>query len=147
MTWLSDVGWKPFFKRLLERSVEADIFRHSAQVAFYFSFALFPLLFFLTSLLGIILTSAEGVKREMFTYLYQIMPREVFDLVRKTIDEIVANSTGGKVSVGLVFLLWSASAGFDAVRTGLNGVYGLRETRPWWRTKLQSLILTFVVTV
>jgi len=146
MGWLSNLDRKTFLKRLYERAADADIFSHSAQIAFYFSFALFPLLFFLTSLLGIILTSAEGVKREMFVYLYQIMPREVFDLVRKTIDEIVVNSTGGKVSIGLIFLLWSASAGFDAIRTGLNGVYRLKETRPWWRTKLQSLVLTFIVT-
>jgi len=146
MAGLSKLNWKQFFKRVYERSLDADIFSYSAQTAFYFSFALFPLLIFLTSLLGIILTSADGVKREMYVYLYQIMPREVFDLVKKTIDEIVVNSTGGKVSIGLLFLLWSASAGFDAVRTGLNSVYGVKETRPWWKTKLQSLALTFIVT-
>src|SRR4051795_2754083 len=112
MAWISDVEWKLFFKRLYERSIHTDIFSYSAQIAFYFSFAIFPLLFFLTSLLGIVLTSADGVKREMYVYLYQIMPREVFELVRKTIDEIVVNSTGGKVTLGLVFTLWSASAGF-----------------------------------
>ena len=147
MAWISSLDWKLFFKRLYQKSSDTDIFSHSAQIAFYFSFAIFPLLFFLTSLLGIIVTSSDGIKREMYVYLYQIMPREVFELVRKTIDEIVVNSTGGKVTIGLLFTLWSASAGFDAVRTGLNGIYGLKETRPWWRTKLQSLVLTFIVTI
>ena len=138
--------WKQFFKRLYERAFEADVFSRSAEIAFYFSFALFPLLLFLISLLGIILVSADGVKRELFIYLRQIMPLQVYDLVRATIDEVVDKSSSGKLTLGLLFTLWSASAGFDAVRNGLNGVYRVRETRPWWRTKLQSLLLTFVIT-
>ena len=116
------------------------------QIAFYFSFALFPLLIFVISLLGMILETSDDIRKELFAYLYQIMPRDVFNLVRTTIDEIVDKSSGGKATVGLVFTLWSASAGFDAARTALNNVYQLRETRSWWRTKLQSLALTFIVT-
>jgi membrane protein len=142
----SKFDWNNFFKRLYDRTFDADIFSYSAQIAFYFSFALFPLLYFLISLLGIILVSVDGIRRELFVYLYQIMPREVFYLVRTTIDEIVDKSSGGKATLGLLITLWSASAGFDAVRNALNGVYGLKETRAWWRTKLQSLALTFVVT-
>ena len=143
---LSNFQWKLFFKRLYDRAFEADIFSYSAQIAFYFSFALFPLLIFVISLLGMILESSDGIRDQLFVYLYQIMPRDVFNLVRATIDEIVDKSTGSKATVGLIFTLWSASAGFDAVRTALNRVYKLPETRPWWRTKLQSLALTFIVT-
>ena len=73
------------------------------------------------------------------------MPASVFDLVRKTIDEIVANSTSGKATLGLIVTLWSASAGVDAIRSTLNEIYHLREKRSWLRTKAQSLFLTFVV--
>jgi membrane protein len=142
----SGFDWKKFFVRLYHRSFEADIFSRSAQVAFYFLFALFPLLLFVVSLLGLVLVSAEAVKRELFLYLYQIMPVQVFTLVRSTIEEIVANSSGGKATLGLLFTLWSASAGFDAIRNALNAVYEIKETRPWWRTKLQSLVLTVVIT-
>lgn len=140
-------AWKKFFVRLYERSVDADIFSRAAQVAFYFSFALFPLLYFLVSLFGMILESSDGLRNELFSYLRQIMPSSVFDLVRRTIDEIVANSTGGKATLGLVVTLWSASAGVDAIRNALNAVYELKETRYLWRTKAQSLVLTFVVTI
>lgn len=139
--------WKKFFVRLYERSFDADILSHAAQVAFYFSFAIFPLLYFLVSLLGLLLESSDGLRNELFAYLRQIMPSSVFDLVRKTIEEIVANSTGGKLTLGLIVTLWSASAGVDAIRNALNSVYKLRETRSWWSTKLQSLALTFVVTI
>lgn len=139
--------WKHFFVRLYERSFDADIFSRAAQVAFYFSFAIFPLLYFLVSLFGILLESSEGLRDELFSYLRQIMPNSVFDLVRKTVDEIVANSTGGKATLGLVVTLWSASAGVDAIRTSLNAIYELKETRSWLRTKAESLVLTLIVSI
>ena len=143
----TDLDWKEFFKRLYDRSFDADVFSHAAQVAFYFSFGLFPLLYFLVSLFGVVLESSTELRAELFSYLRQIMPFSVFELVRTTVDEIVSNSTGGKLTLGLVVTLWSASAGIDGVRTALNEVYRLKEERAWWRTKLQSLLLTFVFAV
>src|SRR4051812_42408915 len=94
-------NWKNFFKQLYDRSFKADIFSRSAQIAFYFSFSLFPLLLFLISLLGFILESADGIKKELFVYLRQIMPWQVYDLVRSTIEEVAQNSSSGKLTIGL----------------------------------------------
>ena len=146
MKFISSINWKDFFWRLVERAFEADIVDRSAQVAFYFTFAIFPLIYFLVSLFGLILESSDGIKSELFAYLHRLMPIAVFELVRKTIDEIVVNSTSGKATLGLIITLWSASAGVDAIRNALNAAYALKETRSWWRVKLQSLVLTFVVT-
>ena len=146
MKFTTSINWKDFFWRLVERAFEADIVDRSAQVAFYFTFAIFPLIYFLVSLFGLILESSDGIKSELFAYLHRLMPIAVFELVRKTIDEIVVNSTSGKATLGLIITLWSASAGVDAIRNALNAAYALKETRSWWRVKLQSLVLTFVVT-
>lgn len=147
MSRFFDFGWKDFFLRLYKKSDDADIFSRAAQTAFYFSFAIFPLLFFLVSLFGLLVVSAEALKREIFEYLGQIMPGTVFDLVQKTIEEIGKNSSGGKLTFGLVITLWSASAGVDAIRSALNAVYGLRESRNWLLTKAGSLGMTFVFTI
>ena len=147
MNFLPKFEWKLFFARLYSKVFETDVFSSAAQVAFYFSFSLFPLLFFLVSLFGLVLESAEGLKQELFTYLNQIMPGTAFDLVRKTLEEIVEGSSTGKLTIGLLITLWSASAGVDSIRIALNAVYALRETRSWWNTKLQSLVLTFLVII
>jgi len=141
------INWKTVARRVYERSFDADIFSRAAQVAFYFSFALFPLLYFLVSLFGIVLESSSELKAQLFSYLRQLMPFSVFELVRTTVDEIVSNSTGGKATLGLVATLWSASAGIDAIRTALNEVYELKDMRPWWRTKVQSLLMTLVFAI
>ncbi len=136
--------WKEFFGRLYEKVNATDIFNRAAEVAFFFSFAFFPLLLFLITLAGIVLGSTESLKRDLYTYLYQMMPVTAFDLVRRTLDEVIESSSGGKLTIGIFITLWSASAGVDTLRNSLNSVYQLRETRPWWKTKLQSLALTFV---
>lgn len=134
---------KDFFLRLYTKGVdEEDVISNAAQVAFYFAFALFPLILFLVSLFGLVLESANDLRAEMFFYLKQVMPYSAFDLVKGTIEEVTDASSGGKLTLGVLTALWAASAGIDSIRLVLNGVYNLTETRAWWKTKLISLSMT-----
>lgn len=137
---------KTFFRKLYEKSIEEDIFSSAAQVAFYFSFAIFPLLLFLVTLLGIVLGSANDFRSDLYYYLASIMPISAFELVRTTIEEITKNSSGSRLTVSLLVALWSASAGVDSLRSALNGVYGYKEKRSWFLTKAISVTFTFVLT-
>ena len=139
--------WKLFFKELYSKFFETDVMSASAQVAFYFSFAFFPLLLFLVTLFGIVLESTDELRGELYIYLAQIMPGSAYELVRTTMDEIIETSSGGKLTIGALITLWSASAGVDSLRIALNRVYELKETRSWWNTKLHSLVLTFLFIV
>ena len=139
--------YKPikFTVRLYQKAFHDDIFSRAAQVGFYFSFAIFPLLFFLVSLFGLILGSTDDLRRELFTYLRQVMPLTASALVEHTISELAENSSGGKLTIGFLIAIWSASQGFDSLRIALNHVYGYKENRWWWNTKLLSLLLTIVI--
>lgn len=140
---LKELNYKDFFKRLYDKAFnEEDLMSAAAQVAFYFAFALFPLLLFLISLFGIVLESAADLRAEMFFYLRQVMPGSAYELVQKTIEEVTQNSTGGKLTFGFLVAIWSASAGIDSIRVALNGVYNLTENRAYWKTKLISLAMT-----
>jgi len=133
-----------FFKELYDKFFETDVMSAAAQVAFYFSFAFFPLLLFIVSLFGIVLESTDELRVELYSYLAQIMPPSAYHLVQTTMDEIIETSSGGKLTLGILITLWSASAGVDSLRIALNRVYEVRETRSWWNTKLHSLVLTFL---
>ena len=141
---ISTFEWKVFFKELYGKFFETDVMSASAQVAFYFSFAFFPLLLFLVTLFGIVLESTEELRGELYIYLGQLLPASAYELVRTTMDEIIESSSGGKLTLGALITLWSASAGVDSLRIALNRVYELKETRSWWNTKLHSLVLTFL---
>lgn len=138
---------KSFLLKLYEKTIADDIFSSTAQVAFYFSFSIFPLLLFSVSLFGIFLDLDTGgeFKQYLFSYLRQIMPYSAYVLVKNTVDEVLLNSSGGKVTLGLFVALWSASAGFDTLRISLNRVYKFTETRAWWKTRLLTIIFTVVL--
>jgi membrane protein len=136
---------KTVLSRLYDVFWEEDVLSRSATVAFYLSFALFPLLLFLVNLFGLIIGSADDLRLELFSYLRQIMPYSAYILVKTTILEVTENSSGGKLTVGLAVALWSASAGMDSLRIALNHVYKLREKRSWWLLKLESLMFTLLL--
>ena len=141
--------YKPirFAVRLYEKAFHDDIFSRAAQVAFYFSFAIFPLLLFSVTLFGMILGSADDLRLELFAYLKNVMPASAYQLVQTTLFEVVENSSGGKLTLGFLIAIWSASSAIDSLRTALNSVYDLKETRYWWTTKSVSYGLTLGIGV
>lgn len=134
--------YKDFLKRLYDKIGDDDITGNAAQVAFYFTFALFPLLLFLLTLFGFVLDGADNLRSQLFNYLRQVMPGSAFDLVRTTLEEVTESASGGKLTFGLLITLYSASAGIDSLRGALNEVYNLEETRSWWKTKMLAVLLT-----
>ena len=140
-----EFDWKVFLSKLWYRILETDIFDRSAQTAFFFTFALFPLLFFIVSLFGLVIGTTDTLREELFSYLHRLMPAVVYTLVSTTLLEIIKNSSGTKVVLVLAAALWAASAGVDGIRNALNAVYSLREHRSWWQTKLQSVLITLLM--
>jgi membrane protein len=137
--------FKKFFTRLREKFGADDILGNAAQVAFYFSFALFPLLLFLMTLLGFILQDKHQLQDKLYQMLGEIMPASAYDLVRKTLEEVTSHASGGKLALGVLTTLWSASAGVDNMRGTLNEIYTLKETSSWVRAKTTSLLLTLAI--
>ena len=136
------MSFKEYAKKVYEKFVAEEVTTNAAQVAFYFIFALFPLLLVLMNIIGLFLGAAEGVKNELFIYLQQVAPPAAAALIQDTITELTAEGGGGKLTFGALLALWAASAGVDNIRIALNDVYDFEETRPWWKYKLVSLLLT-----
>ena len=137
-------GLKPreLARRVWSDIYEGDLLTRAAALSYYFLLALFPLLIFLTSMLGYFAEAGSELRRNMLYYLASIAPRTASQLVRATVEEITEAAGGGKLSFGLVAALWFASFGMGAVGDTLNSAYGVRESRPWWRVRLISLGLT-----
>ena len=137
-----NLSYKEYIKNVYKKFVAEDVSTNAAQVAFYFIFALFPLLLVLLNIIGLFLGAAEGVRNELFSYLQTVVPPSAVKLIQDTVTELTAEGGGGKLTFGALLALWSASAGVDNIRIALNDVYDLEETRPWWKYKLVSVLLT-----
>ncbi len=144
---LGGLSLKELGKRVIGEIQSDDVFGRSAQLAYYFLLALFPLLLFLTSVIGIVLGSETGVRHTLFAYLSRILPGSASSLVDSTMYEVSAASGGGKLTFGLLAALWAASNGMGAITEALNAAYNVKESRPWWKQRLTAIGLTLVLSI
>ena len=134
--------WRAFVAQLWERLFADEVFGHAAQISYYFFLALFPMLLFLTTLLGLFAREGSALRASLLGYFASVMPAAAAALVANTLDEISRGAGSGKLSFSLLAALWAASSGIDALTAALNKAYDVAESRPYWRAKLVSLFLT-----
>ena len=137
---LGGLSWLQLAKRVWREIQEDNVFGRAAELSYYFLLALFPFLIFLTSIIGLVLGSGTGMRHTFFNYLARIMPPSAFQLIDSTMYEVSAASSGGKLSFGFLAALWAASNGLTAITDSLNTAYDLKESRPWWKTRLVSIV-------
>jgi membrane protein len=118
--------------------IRADqVFDRAATLSYYFLFALFPALLFLTTLLG--LFALPELMDRLMGFAKQLLPEEAAFLVESTLAEIVQGARGGLLSVGALAALWAGSSGMGSVMTALNVLDESEDPRPWWYRRLVAI--------
>jgi membrane protein len=140
-------SWQSVAKRVWADIGKDKIFSHAAELAYYFLLALFPLLLFLTSAIGLIIGSGTGLRHSLFDYLGKVLPGSASQLVSDTMFEVSSASGGGKVSFGILAALWAASNGMGAISQSLNAAYHVEESRSWWKQRMTAVGLTIALAV
>ena len=111
----------------------------AAETAYYFFFSLFPLLLFLTPLLGLLGNGPE-LMEAFIARLSTTLPADALSLLRRTLSEIITSSgNAGIMSAGALLAGWSGSNIFGSLMGALNVAYDVSETRPWWKRQLLRL--------
>jgi len=119
----------------------------AAELGFFFIFALFPSLFTATSLLGLAARSASHIYYSLLGYLAIVIPGAAMGTVLATFNETTVAATGGKLTFGLVFAIWSASVGFSAIQDSLNVVYKVKETRSYLAARISAIGVTIILMI
>ena len=129
----------PLVKKTVQEIRADGISSLAAQTAYYFFFSLFPLLLFLTPMLGLVGNGRELMEATL-SRLSATMPGDTISLIRRTLEEILTSSGGaGVMSVGALLAGWSGSNIFASLGRALNVAYDVEETRPLWRLVLIRL--------
>ena len=135
MTWTETLKlpWRAAWRLVMED----EGLELSGYIAFTAFIALFPFLIFLAALAGFLgdRESADAFIRAMFEF----MPNDVAETMAPAIRDVIESRRGGLLTFGIVTTLWVSSSGIEALRAGLNRAYGVREERPIWWLRLQSL--------
>lgn len=120
---------------------EDDCVGRAAELAYYFTLALFPMLIFLLSLISFI-PEADKI---ILGWLTTVMPPDAASVVESWVGSVFRNRSGGLLSFGLIFSLWAASNGVGALMQALNRAYKVKEGRPYWKAELLALALTITL--
>jgi membrane protein len=97
---------------------------------------------FLVSLVGVFAGPGSQLRESIISALRRLAPGSASALVQNVINQTFTNSSGIKLAAGILGALWAASGGMDAVVVSLNVIYGVTESRPWWKQKLTIVGLT-----
>lgn len=131
---------KELSKRVGSEFMDDNVLDSAAALAYYFFFALFPLIFFLIAITGIV--GGPSVGQSIISQMTRMMPGSASQLVNQTVQATLKTSGGGKLGFGVVVALYSAASGMSALIAALDNVFELRETRSWLKTKALALGLT-----
>jgi membrane protein len=142
-------AWWALTKEVWVASSEDYVFGRAAQLGFYFLLAVFPGLLGVTALIGML--PSQVVLPTVMPYARQVLPAESLVLVERYVEQVIQGSGGGVFSLSLLGSLWAASWGMMAIINTLNAVYGVKETRPFWKAGATAVLLTmgaaaFVIT-
>ncbi|MBW4027951.1 MAG: YihY/virulence factor BrkB family protein [Acidobacteria bacterium] len=120
-----------------------DIVNRSAELAYWFLLGFFPMLLSVTSMVAM-LSSAPGSQGTLMKYLGDVLPSTATTLVR----HVLAQTTGGgRAWFSLLFALWSSSSATAGLIDTLNAIYDVKESRPWWKSRLLALGLAVAMGV
>jgi membrane protein len=129
----------------IEKIGEDELSTRSAALSYYFILALFPMLLFLVSLIGVFAGPGSQMRDSIISGLGRLAPGSASELVHSVVNQTFKSSSGLKLAIGLLGALWAASGGMSAVVVSLNVVYRLKETRAWWKQKLTIIGLTLAL--
>jgi membrane protein len=123
-----------------------DVFGRAAQLAYYFFLALFPFLICVIATLSVFGAADRG-RTLLGEFFPRILPGIAYQLIDRTVAEIIQSSGPLKMSFGLVASLWSASMGMSAVMDTLNAAYKVKETRSLFKQYVTAIGITLGITL
>lgn len=125
---------------LWERIRDMQIPTHAANAGYFIVLSVFPALVLLLSLLRYTPLDAQ----DLLGLLGGFLPEALMSAAEKLIISTYAHTGAAMVSVSAVGALWSASRGIHGLLTGLNTIYGVVEDRSYLKTRLISVLYTFL---
>lgn len=134
MTW-SEV--KVSVKNTIRDIEDHHTIQVSAALAYYFFLALFPVLIVLSVLLSWL--PVPDLFGSVLGTMARVLPAQTMTTLYSVLGGVLTSHRGTWLSVGMLGMIWVATAAFDALIEALNIAYNTKDTRPFWKTRLLAL--------
>jgi membrane protein len=115
----------------------------ASHIALSALMALFPFLIFVTALAASLFGSLE-LADETARILLEAWPEVIAEPLEREIRNVMRGLRGDVLTFAVAIAIFFASSGIESLRIGLNRAYGVRETRPWWLLRIESIAYVIV---
>lgn len=136
-------GWKEIIRRLFKSIGEKNISILAAGVAFYLLLAIFPAIAAIVTTYALLAdpqTVAEHLSRAA-----GFLPGDVMDIFNEQLSTLSSRPAEGlsfQLIIGVLFAIWSAHKGVDALTAAIGVAYKEPETRGFVRLNVLTYLLT-----
>jgi membrane protein len=143
-----NLGLADFLRETATRAARDEIFAFAGNIAFRGLFALFPGLIALLWLLHVL--RAEAFAGTLVALAETAMPKTASGPIRDLLANVTGDQARGAFTLGALFsvglAIWALGGMTRAMMVGMNAVYGVKESRPFWKSTGVSLGLAVAVT-
>ena len=135
-------GQYPFevIKRVLIGTYN-DGFIHAGNLAYLALMTLFPFVI-VAAAIARLFGQTEGGAQAVVA-LFQTMPPDVADVLRKPMTDVLEARSGNLLWLGALVGLWTTGSFIETIRDILRRAYGVTLGAPFWEYRLASLGLIF----
>lgn len=135
---------KNVYLPILNRNLQqADIGGSAAELSYYLLLALFPVMLLIANVVPLLPFDAQKVVDMIAT----LLPQEVEQLLLPTLQRHLSSANTEVISLSVVFAIWTASTGFNALQKILNRVYGVISNGNIILKRAFSFLITLLLVV
>src|SRR5690625_5121746 len=125
-------------KKYIKKLNQIDVVSYAAQIAYFLLLSIFPLLFFLTTLLGYLPIENNS----LLDLLSVFLPTHVILMIDKNLIYLMENQNNSLLSFAILGTLWSSSRGINAITKSLNKIHEVDFKKPYLIDRIIAVGLT-----
>ncbi len=130
-----------FMLRLSQQVVTNNVKGDAAQLAYYFIFALVPLMIFFINVISFFAADKVSAILEWMAFL----PLSVQEILVPIIQSIIGNRSEALLSAGIFVALWSGSNGVSQAIKATNAIFAQEDNRNMILTRIMAIFYTILV--
>ncbi|MBI1306082.1 MAG: YihY family inner membrane protein [Bacteroidetes bacterium] len=151
LKWLQSITFPGFRGRsvyhvgrfFIDSLFDEDLMLRASSLAFNFFLALFPAIIFIFTLIAYI--PIDNFQDDLLNNIQRLMPKDAYNVLISTIEDIVRNQNLSLLSFGFVFALYFSSNAFSSMLTAFNKYVHNEGKRSWYAARWRSIWLTVLV--
>lgn len=133
------------FVQAVQNYIRHQSANQAGSVAFSAVLASCPLLLFLSAAAGFI--GQPGTAAELASRILSFAPPAVADTLKPVVDEVLSQRSRALLAMGVLFTIWTASSGIQAIRTALNKAYDVEQGLSFWSARIKVTLFTVIGTI